>query len=143
MLWEVKIKIMFNCNFKLSCTVASVIASIIIGLITTFLQVTAAITVSTAFLWVTFGIAVVYLGALVVTSMLRRSGESKCCVCSAVGTLLTGVLGTVLFSTVLLATGIVATSVFNAILLGLLLFFFSLMISVSACAVRCFFSCGG
>lgn len=133
---------MFNCNFKLSCTAASVIASVIIGLITTFLQVTAAISVSDTFLWVTFGIGVVYLGALVVTSMLRRGGEGSCCVCSAVRTLLFGILGTVLLSTVLLATGIVATSVFNAVLLGVLLFFFSLMISVSACTVKCFFSCG-
>ncbi len=137
-----EIKTMLNCNFKCSCTVAAIIASILIGVVTAFLEVTAVITIAPVFLWVTFGIAVVYLGALVISSILRRSNENKCCLCPAAGTLLTGILGTVLLSTVLLAVGIIATSIFNAVLVGLLLFFFSLTITASACLVKCLLACG-
>ena len=57
--------------------------------------------------------------------------------------MLIGILGAILFAVVLLAVGIVATSVFNAILVGLLLFFFTLALTATACLVRCFAECGG
>lgn len=127
-----------NCNFRFSCTLAAIVASVIIGVVAAFLQITGIITVTPVFLWVAFGVAVGYLGVLVASAGRRYAG---CCVCRTVGTLLAGILGTILFSVILLAVGIVATSVVSAILVGLLLLFASLMVTGSACFVRCVSDC--
>ena len=124
-----------NCNCRCGCTGAGLIASAILGVLTAFLQITGVITVTTAFLWVAFGIAVVYLGVLV----LAASGccaEGSPCRCAALSVLLAGILGTILLSLILLAVGIVATSVVSAILVGLLLFFLFLALISAACYVR-------
>ena len=125
-----------NCNCKCKCLLAAIFISAVLGIVTAFLQITGTITVTTTFLWVVFGIAVVYLGVLVVASVLARRNQSTPCLCTMLNTLLTGALGSILFSTVLLAVGIVATSVVSAILVGLLLASFALLITGSACLVR-------
>ena len=140
--WEVKNMSLFCCNTKCSCAVAALVTSLIIGVVTAFLQITAVITVAPVFLWVVFGIAVVYLGVLVVAAALARRAERCECSCSTLNTLLAGILGTVLFAIILLAVGITATSVVSAILVGLLLFCFTLTIASSACFVRCLADCG-
>jgi uncharacterized membrane protein YecN with MAPEG domain len=63
-------------------------------------------------------------------------------ICRIVNTVLVGILGTVLIAAVLLAVGIVATSVISAILVGILLFFFSLILTTLACYIRCVMNCG-
>lgn len=131
-----------NCNCKFSCTVAAVIASIIIGIVTAFLHVTAVVTATPAFLWAVLGTAAVYLGVTLIAAALRQQTKPECCLCPAVNTTLIGILGTMLFSIVLLAVGVVATSILSAILVGVLLFFFTLTVAGTACLVRCLFSCG-
>ena len=59
------------CNCKLNCVGLAVIASIIIGIVTAMLRITAVITVTPAFLWVLFGIAVVYLAIVLLASSKR------------------------------------------------------------------------
>lgn len=142
LLSEVKNMAVFGCNCRCNCTAAAIIASAVIGVLTAFFQITGVITVTTAFLWVAFGIAVVYLGVLVVAASLERRTEACNGMCSALNTLLAGILGTILFAVVLLAVGIIATSVFNAILVGLLLFFFALIFTSAACFARCLADCG-
>ena len=132
---------LFNCNCRCTCTAWAVIASAVIGVLTAFLQITGVITVTPAFLWVAFGIAVVYLGILVVAAALAGCPERSACRCTALNALLTGILGTILLSLILLSVGIVATSVISAILVGLLLFFLTLMLSSSACYVRVLSGC--
>lgn len=127
---------LFGCNCKCSCTLAAVIASAIIGVLAAFLQITGVITVVPVFLWVVFGIAVVYLAVLIVAAVLAGRAETSACLCSALNALLIGIQGAVLLAVVLLAIGIVATSIISAILVGLLVFFFSLVIASSACLVR-------
>lgn len=127
---------LFSCNSKCDCTVAALIASLIIGVVTAFLQITAVITVAPVFLWVSLGIAVAYLAVLVVATALDRRPERHGCACSTLGALLIGILGTALLSVVLLAVGIIATSVISAILVGLLLFFLTLTLTGTACYVR-------
>lgn len=127
------------CSIKCNCTVLALVAAAIIGVIAAFLQVTGVITVGPVFLWVAFGIAVVYLGLLVLTGGRRQ--ETRSCVCRTLGTVLAGILGTVLFAVILLAVGIVATSVVSAILVGLLVFFLALTLAGSACYVRCLADC--
>lgn len=133
---------LFNCSCKCNCTVAAVVASVIIGVLTAFFQITSVIAVLPIFLWVVFGIAVVYLGVLVVATALARRSERCGCLCTVLNTLLLGILGSILLSVILLAFGIVATDVISAILVGLLLFFFSLTLTSSACFIRCLTDCG-
>lgn len=135
----------FNCNCNRSagpcnCTAISVIASIIIGLLTGFLTFSATITVGTAFLWVAFGIAVVYLLVILLGSA-HANGNSKACICYNLPFLLVGILGTILTSLILLAVGFAATSVIGAIITGFLLLFFTLTITQTACLTVCLADC--
>ena len=130
---------LFNC--RRDCTLLAVIAALILGVVAAFLQITAAITVTPVFLWVALGIAVGYLGVLLVTTLLTRSTGCKPCICNTLRTVLTGILGVILFAVVLLAVGIVATSVVSAILVGLLVAFLTLTFAGSACLVLCLADC--
>ncbi|MBE6753809.1 MAG: hypothetical protein E7559_05615 [Ruminococcaceae bacterium] len=130
-----------NCGCRCSCTTAALIAGVILGLVTALLQITAVITVAPAFLWVALGIAVVYLLLLAVAAVVAPERTCRPCLCPAIGTLLAGALGSALFAVVLLGVGIVATSVVSAILLGLLLFFLTLLLGGTACLIRCLFGC--
>jgi len=132
---------MSMCSCKCSCTAAAVVGSLIVGIITAFLQITGVITVTPVFLWVALGIAVGFLGILTL-----RAGNSCCirnseCLCGALNVLLLAILGTLLFSVILLAVGITATSVLSAILVGILLFFLSLVFTEAACYVRSLAAC--
>ena len=132
---------LFNCSCKRDCALIAVIASLILGVVAAFLQITAVITVTPAFLWVALGIAVGYLGVLLVSTALARRAECKPCLCSALETVLTGILGSILFAVVLLAVGIIATSVISAILVGLLVAALTLIFAGSACLVLCLADC--
>ena len=58
-----------DCSCKSTCTTVALIVSIAVGIIAAFLRITAAITVTPAFLWVVFGIAVVYLAVVLLTTV--------------------------------------------------------------------------
>lgn len=132
---------MINCCCRRDCTLLSLLAALILGIVAAFLQITGVITVTTVFLWVALGIAVVYLGVLPVAVALLRNQLRKQCLCNALEALLTGLLAAILFATVLLAVGIVATSVVSAILVGLLVGALTLTFGSTACLVRCFADC--
>lgn len=125
---------------RIGCTVVAVVASLIVGIITAFLRITGAITVTPAFLWVLLGIAVVYLAVSLIAAAIFHN---ECCIdlCTIVAALLTGIIGTVFLSILLLAIEFAATSVLGAVITGGLLFFFFLLITSTACLVRCFFNC--
>jgi hypothetical protein len=131
-----------ECKCNCNCTIAAIIASVIVGVVAAFLQITGVIAVTAAFLWVVLGIAVVYLAVLVATFGLARGREGCECRCASIGALLYGILGSVLFSIILLAIGAAAVGVVGAILVALLLISFSLVITSSACLVRCIADCG-
>lgn len=132
---------MTSINCKCGCTLISAVTSLFIGVIAAFLQITGMITVTPAFLWVTFGIAVAYLAILLLTATIQQQCTRDSCACAALNALLAGVLGSILFSIILLAAGIVATSIVSAILVALLLLSFSLMISNTVCIVKYLLSC--
>lgn len=134
---------MTNCNCTNNCTVFSVIAGVILGVVTTVLTITATITVTPAFLWVLFGIAVLYLLATLIASPYIRRSSGQQCLCDSIRTLLLGILGTVLTAVVLLGITFAATSITGAIITGLLIFFFSLIITASACLISCISGCRG
>jgi hypothetical protein len=139
--WGVKTMLIFGCNCRNRCALLAVVASIIIGVVAAFLQITGMITVTPVFLIVAFGVAVAALGVLMIaTALVRRNAGG--CLCATLQTVLTGILGTILVSAVLLAVGIVATSVISAILVGLTAGFFALTVAGAACFVRCLADCG-
>ncbi len=128
-------------NNRWSCTSLAIIASAIVGVVTAFLQITAVITVTPVFLWVVFGIAVAYLAVTLLATALTRRGTVAPCLCAALWAQLIGLLGSILLSVILLAVGFAATSIVGAIFLGILLFFFALALTSTACYVRCLANC--
>lgn len=132
---------LFNCYCRRDCTLLAVIASLLVGIVTAFLQITGVITVAVPFLWAALGFGAIYLGILPLTLALNRGRENRGCLCNALDTVLTGLLATVLLAAVLLAVGIVATSVVSAILVGLLTAALTLALAGTACLVRCLADC--
>ena len=128
-----------NCDCGFDCTVYSIAASIIIGIVTAILRFTAVITLTPAFLWVLFGIAVVYLAVDVIATAVRTRDRE--CQCQSLSARIAGVLGTILTSVILLGITFAATSLIGAVISGLLLFFFSLLITSTACLIRCKAGC--
>ncbi len=127
----------FNCQCKFNCVSLSVIASIIIGIIAAVLNFTAVITVTPAFLWVVFGIAVVYLAV----ALLAATSVRCAYFCSILPALITGILGTILTAIILLAIEFAVTSVLGTLIVGALLAFFTLLITTTACALKCAAGC--
>ena len=125
-----------NCCFRCSCTLFAVIASAIIGIVTAFLTFSATITVTPAFLWTLFGIAIGYLAVNLVTNAYLSCRCGTICTRRTIVGLLVGILGTILTSVILLGITFAATSVIGAIITGLLLFFFSLIVSETACLAK-------
>ena len=133
---------LFNCNCRASCTGVAVVISLLAGIIAAFLQVTGSITLTVPFLWVLFGIGVGFLAIVVVASALTRNHRSGCCPCTALSALLVGALGTILTALVLLGVDLPATSALAILLVGLLIGAFTLLLTASACLVRCLTGCG-
>lgn len=130
-----------NCNCKNNCNGLAIVASLFVGIISAILGFTGIITVAPVFFWVILGIAVVYLAILLISSVARKYNDCKSCVCSTLGLVLTGALGSILISLVLLAIAFVATTVLGAILLGVALFFLSLLFTSTACLIKCLSDC--
>ncbi|MBR5540691.1 MAG: hypothetical protein IKU56_04855 [Clostridia bacterium] len=126
----------FGYGCRNTCTSIAVVASLIIGVVTAFLRFMAVITVTPAFLWVTFGIAIVYLAILLANALFAENNAEQACIGKTINAILIGILGTVLVSVVLLAIAFAATSIIGAIITGALLFFFSLIITATACLIK-------
>lgn len=133
---------LLQCNCRCRCTTAAIIISLILGIVAAFLQITAVIAIAPLFLGIAFGIAVVYLGLLFLGASIARRREDGECKCPALNTILVGILGTILFSLVLVLIDVAAASVIGAILVGLLVFFFSLIFTATTCLIRTLFECG-
>ncbi len=126
------------CERRFDCITLSIVASLVIGVVAAFLRITAVITVTPAFLWVLLGVALVYIAVTLIGVSLN--GNPACC-CPALRAALAGALGTALFSIVLLGITFAATSVIGAIIVGLLLFFFALLITATVCYIKCIANC--
>lgn len=130
------------CNCRISCPLLAIAASIIIGVITAFLTITAVISLTPAFLWVVLGIAVVYLAIALLSAAISQDCDTRlACLCPIISTLLTGILGAILLAIVLLGIEFAATSIIGAIITGGLLAFLSLLITSTACLVKCLLRC--
>ncbi|MBR4973641.1 MAG: hypothetical protein IKY45_04165 [Clostridia bacterium] len=125
-----------NCNTRFDCTLLAIAASIIVGITAAILSFTAIITVSTAFLWVALGIAVVYLAILLVASVGARPFRNDCS-CDSIPLILAGILLAILTALILLAIEFPATSVLSAIIIGVLIGSLALIFTASACFIKC------
>ena len=132
---------MSNCSCRFNCTLFAVIVSVIIGIVAALLNITALITVTPAFLWVLFGIAVVYLAVTLLASAFARGLGLRECVCRILNFLFAGILGTILTAVILLGITFAATSILGAVIVGLLLAFFTLMIVTTTCLIKCILGC--
>lgn len=129
-----------NCERRGDCTGFAFIASIIIGVIAAFLQITAVFTLTPVFSIVAFGIAILYLAILLLsTASIHRSSYS--CACASTRALLLGIAGTILASVILLLVTFAATSVIGAIIVGVLFFSFALLITSTICLINCLSNC--
>lgn len=131
-----------DCSCRCSCTLWAIIASAVIGVVAAFLQMAGLIDVTPVFLWVVLGIAVAYLAVLVVATAVNQGAAGCGCKCTVLNALLAGILVTALFAVVLLAFGVAVGNVVSAVLVGLLLLGLSLMLTSTACLVKCFAGCG-
>ena len=131
-----------NCGKRRECSGIALIASLIIGIIAAFLQITGVITLTPVFSIVAFGIAIVYLAVTLLAASLSQGATECTGCCTSLNAALIGILGTILFSVILLAITFAATSVIGAIVVGALFFFFSLMITTIACLAKCLAGCG-
>ena len=132
---------LFNCENKPNCTGIAFIASLVIGFIAAFLQITAVITLTPVFSIVALAVALVYLAIVLIASALTQRAASCNGGCTPLSALLIGILGTILFAVILLAVSFAATSVIGAIFVGALFFSFSLMITSTACLAKRIFNC--
>ena len=130
-----------SCGCRWDCIGVSVVASVFVAIITAFLTYSATITLTPAFLWVMFGIGVVYLGINLLYSASQCATDGRACICSVLPVVLVGILGTIITSLVLLGITFAATSVAGAVISGLLLGFFTLTIFSTACLILCKLSC--
>lgn len=131
----------FNCENRRDCIGIALIASLIIGVIAAFLQITAIFTLTPIFSIVAFGIAIVYLAVtLIATSLAQRTTFCNRC-CASLSWLLFGITGTILTAAILLLIAFPATSVVGALLVGALFFFFTLTITSATCFSRCLADC--
>ncbi len=131
------------CNNRNNCTILGVVISIILGVVTAFLQITAVITITPVFLWAVLGFAVVYLLGLLTASILtkgQREGFANCS-CTTLFVLLLSIIGAIILSILLLAVTFAATSVIGAIFTGLLVLFFFQIVLTTACYVLCLNRC--
>lgn len=129
------------CSCKSNCSAVAVIASIILGAIGAILSTTAVITLTPAFLWVVLGVAVVYLGLLLITSARFSNVSVKSCICPVISVLLTAILGAILSSLILLGVTFAATSIIGTIISGVLIGFFSLIFAETVCLIKCLTRC--
>lgn len=130
-----------GCKSRCDCTVFAVIASVIVGVVTAFLNFSLTIAVPQFVLWIFFGVALIALVAALLTAPFVNKKETDGCLCSALSALITGVLGTVLFSLILVLADIATAGLLGSVLTGLLFAFFTLTVTSVACLARSIFNC--
>ena len=89
------------CRYKCSCAAVAVAVSLIVGVIAAFLQITGVFVLTPVILGIAAAVAAVYLGTLVLVTLLagRRDRGRDCC--AVLRALLTGLLGSILLAAVL------------------------------------------
>lgn len=130
-----------DCKNNRDCTLAAVVASVIIGVVAAFLNFSATITIPLFVYWIFFGVALIFLALSLLVAPFTGRGESRGCLCTALSTFLFGIFGTVLLSLVLVLVDIAATGLLASVLIGLLFASLALTVTSVACLIKCLFNC--
>ena len=130
-----------NCEIKYECTGLAFVASLIIGIVAAFLQITAVIAIPSTLLTSIVGVATFYLILVLLIAALAQRGNVCTHCCTPLSATLLGIIGTFFVAVILLLVDIAATSIASAILVGLLFFFIALAIFSIACLAKCFLNC--
>lgn len=130
-----------GCRPRCECSLFSVIVSAVIGIIAAFLNFSGTIAVPPVVLWVFFGVVLGFLAISLIAVSLRREKENSGCLCTSIGTLLAGVLITVLFALVLLVFDIATAGILGSVITGLLFAGFSLTVTSVVCLVKALSGC--
>ena len=130
-----------GCRTKCDCTLFAVIASVIAGIVATFLTFSGTLVIPQFVLWILFGVALGFLGLSLVVSPFICKKESGFCLCTSLIAFFAGILGTVLFSLVLVLIDIAAGGILASVITGLLFGLFTLTITSTACIVKNLFDC--
>ena len=130
-----------GCKTKCDCTLIAVIASVITGIITAFLNFSATIAVPQFVLWIFFGVALVFLALSLVAAPFSRRRDTDICLCTSLTAFFAGIFGTVLLSLVLILVDTATAGILGSILTGLLVAAFALTITSTACIVKNLFDC--
>lgn len=130
-----------DCCSKYSCRDIAVASSLVVGILAGVLRYNSVISLTSAFLWVVFGIAVGFLAVSFFVSAIDGTSRTKNCDCAVVRNMLAGILGTILLSVVLLAVEFAVTSILGTVIAGGLLFFFALMLTSVVCLIKCHVAC--
>ncbi|MGN1194407.1 MAG: hypothetical protein ACI4SB_02895 [Acutalibacteraceae bacterium] len=130
-----------DCKFRCVCTVYAIISSIILGLVAAVLSVCRVICFKPVFFWFLLVISIVYLAVLIIAAVLKKDERQCKCKCQILNTLLAGILGTVAISILLLGIGHCIPCGLSAVLIGVLIAFFSLTVTSTACLVKLLTMC--
>ena len=125
-----------KCSGCFKTSILALVISVIIGVISAILVGAGTILVESYFLYGAAISALVYLAVLVFAGSVG-TGLSGCG-SSFIESALWGILGTVLFSGILLAAG-TPVGLFGSLLLGVLVFFISLMLTSLSLLVSCLY----
>lgn len=132
---------MTDCGCRCRCNAASLVASLILGIIAAFLRITGTITLPAVLLWAALGVAAVYLPVLLLTMAILGGSERCPCLCVNLKTLVLSALGVILLGLILLLIEFATTSIIGAILTGLFVFALIALFAGTACQVRCVANC--
>lgn len=129
----------FGCDNRWTCPAVAVVFSVLVGVVTAFLRITAVITVAPLFFQATIAVAVLLLAVTLLSASATSNDSCNICLRCALKAQLAGILGSIATALILLAVDFAATSIIGAVFVGLLLFFFSLALTATACMVKCLF----
>ena len=136
-----EVKNMSNyCCCRRDCTTWAIVAAVVAGVLSVFLQVTGVISIAPAALTAALGLALVALAVLLLAMATNQNGDSYC-LCRSVGTALVGAVGTIVLALALLTLPLDAAGVVFLLLAGLLVAAFTLLLASVVCLIRCLTGC--
>jgi len=123
------------CEGKWNCTLWAATGAALLGVLAALLLITAVVTLTPAFLWAVFGIAIGLLAVTLAAAWQQRLLAGSCH--GALGALLAGIGATAVLAVVLLGIPFAATSFLGAVLTGALVAAFFLAVFAGLCLVKC------
>ena len=124
-----------SCN---TCKTAGIFASVLLAIAVGALSFFGYFTFAELALYTAFALgALAVMGVLAGMSVRRREGAFSCCLCKNAAQILTGGIGSFLFSLAALVIGSAVGATVTAVMLAVTAFFFFLIIAGVICFAEC------